>query len=361
MRYKMTDTHRLTLQEIKKDYAGMPLLKGISLAVTSGEVLCLLGRSGSGKSTLLRIIAGIENADSGSVLWDGNDMSGTPTHLRHFGLMFQDYALFPHRNVAENVAFGLRMQGIGRTEIEKRVKDALTQVNMNRFADRRVTDLSGGEQQRVALARALAPTPRLLMLDEPLAALDRALRAQLQQELRDVLQQTGIPAIYVTHDQDEALALGDRMALLNEGKIVQNDTPEMLYRWPRNRWVAEFLGMQNFFEGQVISSAPLQVQTAAGLFNASAQTDQHFEVGEQVSLVITPGAAVSGKRSNFLHGICVECLFRGNQYQIKLKLANGETYVYMSTQPVKVCEKVVLELPIENVVCIKNHPTAPGD
>jgi ABC-type Fe3+/spermidine/putrescine transport system ATPase subunit len=231
---------------------------------------------------------------------------------------------------------------------------------MSRFAERRVTDLSGGEQQRVALARALAPAPRLLMLDEPLAALDRALRAQLQQELREVLQQSGIPAIYVTHDQDEALALGDRMALLNEGEIVQNDTPEALYRWPRNRWVAEFLGMQNFFAGQVSHLAPLQVQSTAGLLNASASEEKHFEPGENVTLVITPGAINSGENSNTLHGTCSECLFRGEQYQIKIRLAKGENYVFLSSQPTKVGEKVDLKLPVENVVCLKNHPDGSG-
>ena len=187
----MSEKHRLSLHEITKNYEGKPLLNGISFEVVSGETLCLLGRSGSGKSTLLRIIAGIESADGGSVQWDGEDLGECPTHLRRFGLMFQDYALFPHQNVAENVAFGLRMQGVTRAEIDRRVKAALEQVNMAGFANRRVTDLSGGEQQRVALARALAPAPRLLMLDEPLAALDRALRQQLQQELREVLQRTG--------------------------------------------------------------------------------------------------------------------------------------------------------------------------
>jgi ABC-type Fe3+/spermidine/putrescine transport system ATPase subunit len=352
----MPETHQLSVHEIKKTYEGQPLLNGVSFDVASGEVLCLLGRSGSGKSTLLRIIAGIENADSGLVCWDGKDLRGISTHLRRFGLMFQDYALFPHRNVAENVAFGLRMQGASRSEIEGRVSSVLEQVHMDKFALRSVTDLSGGEQQRVALARALAAAPRLLMLDEPLAALDRSLREQLQQELRDVLHRTGIPAIYVTHDQEEALALGDRMALLNQGEIVQNDIPEVLYRWPKNRWVAQFLGMQNFIEGRVTTIAPLHVQTAIGSFQASAAVENNFSIGEAVILVITPGTDLTSAGTtaiNPLTGICKECLFKGEYYQVQLQLSNGESFLYYSNRAVKRHENVALWLPVQNVVCLK--------
>ena len=352
----MSETHRLSLFEIHKNYEGKPLLNSISFEVVSGEVLCLLGRSGSGKSTLLRIIAGIENADSGSMQWDGKDINHCPTHLRHFGLMFQDYALFPHQNVTENVAFGLRMQGVARAEIDRRVKAALEQVNMAGFADRRVTDLSGGEQQRVALARALAPAPRLLMLDEPLAALDRALRQQLQQELREVLQRTGIPAIYVTHDQEEALALGDRMALLNEGQIVQIGTPEAFYRQPQNHWVAQFLGMKNIYSGRVINAAPLQVQTAIGLLQASAVPGEIYITGEQVTIIITPAADFTlpgSTQANPMAGICQSCLFMGEYYQIQLSLQNGQSFSFRSNHAIKIGVEIVFRLPVENVVCVK--------
>jgi len=353
----MNETHTLSIHDIQKNYEGTPLLKGLSFEVVSGEVLCLLGRSGSGKSTLLRIIAGIENADGGMVLWDGEDMSHIPTHLRRFGLMFQDYALFPHRNVAENVAFGLHMQGLPRAEIEKRVAAVLAQVNMSTFAERRVTELSGGEQQRVALARALAPQPRLLMLDEPLSALDRALRAQLQQELREVLQRSGIPAIYVTHDQEEALALSDRMALLHEGEIVQIGAPEAIYRWPKNRWVAEFLGIQNIFEGQVTSTAPLRVKTALGILQASSKVETQVSTGDQVTLVITPAAdfaAVKTGEINRVTGICSNCSFKGENYQITVTLAGVIPFIYSSSQPTRKGESITLGLPLENVVCLEN-------
>ena len=205
----------LTVQNIHKHYEGQLLLRGVSFELGKDETICLLGPSGSGKSTLLRIIAGLEHAESGQVLWKGQDLAQVPPHQRHFGLMFQDYALFPHRTVAENIAFGLRMQNRSQEEIKQRVQEALNTITMSAFADRKVTELSGGEQQRVALARALAPQPRMLMLDEPLGALDRTLREQLSLELRRILRETQMPAIYVTHDQEEAFAIADRLLLLH--------------------------------------------------------------------------------------------------------------------------------------------------
>jgi len=210
----------LEVKDIYKTYEGKPLLQGISFRLERGETICLLGSSGSGKSTLLRIIAGLETPESGSVIWDGQDLRDVPPYQRQFGLMFQDYALFPHRTVEQNVAFGLRMQDLLAQEVETRTKEALETINMQGFAKRQVTDLSGGEQQRVALARAMAPGPLLLMLDEPLGALDRSLREQLGQELRRVLHESEIPTIYVTHDQEEAFAIADRLLILHDGKIV---------------------------------------------------------------------------------------------------------------------------------------------
>ncbi|MCP4141956.1 MAG: ABC transporter ATP-binding protein [Chloroflexi bacterium] len=235
----------LKLKNIHKTYEGTPLLKGISLELAEGETICLLGPSGSGKSTLLRIISGLEEAESGDVLWGGENLESTPPHERNFGLIFQDYALFPHLTVFDNVAFGLKMQKMGKEEIRSRVDKALKQVDLQDFAKRSVTDLSGGEQQRVALARALAPRPRLLMFDEPLGALDRRLREYLLVEIKKILEESGIPALYVTHDQSEAFALAHRVMLLNEGVIVQRGTPEEVYANPASAWVSDFLGLGN--------------------------------------------------------------------------------------------------------------------
>ena len=225
----------LELIDIRKTYEGKPLLAGVTLRVDEGETVCLLGPSGSGKSTLLRIAAGLEEPDSGRVIWGGEDITRTPAHRRGFGLMFQDYALFPHLNTAENVAFGLRMRNLPDDRIRMEAADALKRVNLEGFGRRRVAELSGGEQQRVALARALAPRPMLLMLDEPLGALDRALREQLTVQLRHLLRELRIPALYVTHDQEEAFAVAQRVALLHDGRIVQTGTPETLVARPGRR------------------------------------------------------------------------------------------------------------------------------
>ena len=216
----------LEIEDIHKTYEGMPLLEGVSLKVDPGETVCLLGPSGGGKSTLLRIAAGLEQPESGRVLWNGEEITRMPPHRRGFGLMFQDYALFPHLNVEENVAFGLRMQTLPAERIRREVKSALEKVELEGFERRRTEELSGGEQQRVALARTLAPRPKLIMLDEPLGALDRALREQLAGQLHRLLKELRIPSLYVTHDQEEAFAVAQRVALLHAGRIVQSGRPE---------------------------------------------------------------------------------------------------------------------------------------
>src|SRR5512133_3472370 len=244
----------LDIKNIFKSYDHAPLLKGVTFSVDAGETVCLLGRSGSGKSTLLRIIAGLEMAEGGTILWDGSDISGVPVHQRGFGLMFQDYALFPHRTVEQNVAFGLRMQDLPAEQIQKRTTEMLELVHMAEFAHRKVTDLSGGEQQRSALARALAPRPKLLMLDEPLGALDRTLKQSLLDDLRQLVCKAQIPVIYVTHDQEEAFSIADRLIMLNSGQIEQVGSPEEVYRHPTTKWVANFLGLGNIIPAVVVST-----------------------------------------------------------------------------------------------------------
>lgn len=349
--------HTLSVKEIKKYYENKLLLNEISFSVNSDEVLCLLGQSGSGKSTLLRIIAGLESADHGQVLWDYEDITNSPTHLRHFGLMFQDYALFPHKNVAENVAFGLQMQQLPDAEIRSRVKDSLAQVNMGRFSNRMVTELSGGEQQRVALARALAPRPRLLMLDEPLAALDRTLREQLLQELNGLLHQSGIPVIYVTHDQEEALALGDKMALINNGQIEQIGKPEDLYNRPSSVWAANFLGNKNVYSAEVISTHPLKVKTGFGDYFSDSGNGVVFSKGEKIKLVITSigvsGFAEKGNE-NLLLGTCQECVFKGDHYRISLRTDDDSMFIFSSNDVFSYGEKIQIKIPPANLICLKS-------
>lgn len=213
----------------------------LSLVVDDGERVAVLGPSGSGKSTLLRAVAGLEHLDSGTVSWDGRDLAATPPHRRRFGFMFQGYALFPHLDVADNVGFGLKMEGNDPADIGSRVAEVLEWVGLSGFGRRSVERLSGGEQQRVALARTLAPRPRLVMLDEPLGSLDRALRDRLITEITELLESTGVAALYVTHDHDEASTFADRVALMRDGRLVQVGPMEVLRSNPADDWAEEFL------------------------------------------------------------------------------------------------------------------------
>ena len=238
-------TRRLEVRGAAVAFDGSVALAGVDLAVEAGEVVALLGPSGSGKSTLLRVIAGLQPLDGGTVLVDGIDLGATPPHRRGVGLMFQDHALFPHRDVGTNVAFGLRMQGRSAAEQRRRVGELLALVGLAGLADRRIQTLSGGEQQRVALARALAPEPRVLLLDEPLGALDRPLRERLVGELREVFRSLGLTVLAVTHDHAEAFALATRLALLDGGRIIQTGAPAKVWAQPASVRAAQLLGFLN--------------------------------------------------------------------------------------------------------------------
>ncbi len=237
----MSSPPALSVRGVVKRFGATLALDSVDLDVQDGETVAVLGPSGCGKSTLLRVIAGLEHADAGRVLWRGTDVTDHPAHERSFGFMFQGYALFPHRTVAQNVAFGLRMRGIDPIEQRRRVRQALEWVGLGDFGDRRIEGLSGGEQQRVALARTLAPDPGLVMLDEPLGALDRRLRERLVGEIDQLLRDRGATALYVTHDHDEAAAVSDRIAVMRAGVIVQVGTYEEIRRTPSDPWISDFL------------------------------------------------------------------------------------------------------------------------
>jgi len=254
--------HALELQGIGKRYGGFTAVEGVDLAVGRGEFLTLLGPSGSGKTTLLMIIAGFVEPTAGRVLLDGTDITGLAPEKRRFGMVFQGYALFPHMTVAENVAFPLRVRRMARAEQMEKVRAALDLVQLSAFAERRPAQLSGGQQQRVALARALVFDPALLLLDEPLSALDKKLRAELQEELKALHRRIGRTFVNVTHDQEEALSLSDRIAILAGGRLVQQGCPAELYERPRTRFVADFLGKSNFLRGVAEGAGVVRVGDA---------------------------------------------------------------------------------------------------
>lgn len=344
----------LELRQIIKSYNHEPLLTGVSFEVHEHEILALLGSSGSGKSTLLRIIAGLEYPESGQVFWDGEDITDLPPYLRQFSLMFQDYALFPHRTVAQNVAFGLRMQGLPKAEIEMKVKEALTSIRMEAFAKRSVTELSGGEQQRVALARALAPQPRLLLLDEPLGALDHSLRVVLLEEIRQTLHKAGIPAIYVTHDREEAFAIADRLILLHEGQIVQSGSPQELFSSPSNGWVAEFLDLGNLVAVSPDLQTPGWVSTNFGALRLALP----YQSDKPCSLLIRPEAvSLSTKPTqaeNEFPAVVLDSKFTGIFYEILLALGSKVQLKAFSLHNYKPQSALFAAFDPQELLCLPN-------
>ncbi len=314
----------LEVERVSKRFGETPALRRVSFDVAEGEILCLLGPSGCGKTTLLRIIAGLEEADEGVVRLDGVDLRSVPVHKRGVGLMFQEYALFPHKDVYGNVAFGLRMAGLSRAEVRRRVGEALALVGLEGFERRSVHELSGGEQQRVALARSLAPRPRLLMLDEPLGSLDRALRERLMNELRHILKGVGLTALYVTHDQSEAFAISDRVVIMQRGQVEQIGPPEVVYRAPASPFVARFLGMSNLLPGRVADPDAGRVETPIGTLWVPPE---RLSGAESVTLLLRPDAARPAEDGapgpNLLRGRVVERSFRGAHYRLVVRYADG--------------------------------------
>jgi thiamine transport system ATP-binding protein len=314
----------LSVVDVHKAFGQVRAVDGVSFDVHPGEILAMLGPSGCGKSTTLHLIAGLEALDSGGVSWDGRDLAKVPPHARGFGLMFQDFALFPHLDVFGNLAFGLRMQHLPPSEVRGRVDEVLDLVGLAGFERRAVDQLSGGERQRVALARSLAPRPRLLMLDEPLGDLDRALKEQLMLDLPKMLNDLGQTAIHVTHDQEEAFAVADRVVVMNDGRVEQVDTPEAIYRRPATSFVAGFLGLDNLISGTILQQGSRWVaDTGLG------RLPVHAAVEGPATLLIRPDAArVDGGEGVMLEGRVVERSFRGSQLRAVIEFPTGERLTF---------------------------------
>ncbi len=314
---------RIEIVSLTKRFGGVAAVDDISLDIAGGEFFSMVGPSGCGKTTTLRMIAGFERPDAGEIRLDGADMSATPPHRRSVNTVFQSYALFPHLTVSENVAFGLKYQKATKEEARRRVSEALDLVQLTGFEARRPTQMSGGQQQRVALARALVLNPRVLLLDEPLGALDARLRKDLQVELKTLQQELGITFVYVTHDQEEALTMSDRLAVMNNGKVEQMGGPQAVYEAPDTRFVAEFLGVSNLLSGNASGDGAFRI----GDFTLHCRQGATNATGA-VHAVIRPERVVVGAQGangdNTLPGLIDRVVFVGSVLDVRVRLASGE-------------------------------------
>ena len=280
----------IKIENLSKHFDGFPAVNNVSLDIYQGELFSILGGSGCGKTTLLRMLAGFEQPSSGRILIDGADMTGVPPYRRPVNMMFQSYAIFPHLSVENNVAYGLKKEGMAKSEINTRVAEMLELVQLEEFARRKPGQLSGGQRQRVALARALVKRPKVLLLDEPLAALDKKLREHTQFELVDIQDQTGVTFIIVTHDQEEAMTLSTRIVVMHEGRFIQCGTPKEIYEYPVNRYVADFFGTINLFEGTVsgLDGETLTLQCNAVNGDIKAKSEERIQRGATLTVAVRP-------------------------------------------------------------------------
>ncbi|WP_283678937.1 ABC transporter ATP-binding protein [Lentilactobacillus sp. Marseille-Q4993] len=316
------------LKGVSKVYDdGFVALKDIDLKLNQGEFYTLLGPSGSGKTTILRAIAGFTDVSSGEVLFDGKRINSIPANKRQLNTVFQDYALFPNMNVFENVAFGLVVSKTPKDEIKQRVADALKLVQLEKYANREITELSGGQQQRIAIARAVVNQPKVLLLDEPLSALDAKLRKDMQYELRDLQQRLGITFLFVTHDQEEALAMSDEIFVMNDGEILQKGTPVDIYDEPINHFVANFIGESNIIPGKMIEDYKVEF-----LGHQFESADAGMRPNEPVEVVIRPeDLVITSPENGKLQVKVSDQLFRGDYYEILAYDSDGNEWLIHST------------------------------
>jgi len=307
---------RVEVLGVSKHYGTVAALDNVSIAFENGEFFGLLGPSGSGKTTLLRAIAGFVVLDQGAISFDGERVENVPVHRRAIGMVFQSYALFPHLTVAENIAFGLDVRGAAREDIARRVDEMLTLVRLPGFGSRTPKQLSGGQQQRVALARALVTRPKVLLLDEPLGALDRRLRQEMQVELRDIQRETGVTAIFVTHDQEEALTLSDRIAIINEGRLIQIGNPQEVYEHPANVFAAQFLGDANVLRGKPADGG-LRLDDGTVVATAGAASAVAIVRPEKLSV----SAGTGGTGQNRIEGQIMQAVYSGASVTYRIKTA----------------------------------------
>lgn len=322
----MSVGHSLQLVDLGKSFGAATVLKNVSITADAGSFVSLLGPSGCGKTTTLNIIAGFETPDSGDVLLDGASVMGVPPHRRHFGMVFQSHALFPHMTIAQNVAFPPQMQGISKQETQKRVSRALELVRLEHMSEKYPRQLSGGQQQRIGIARALAAEPRIVLMDEPLSSLDAQLRRDMQSELRRIQRTVGSTVIYVTHDQEEAMALSDQMVLMSSGRIEQAGRPEDLYQRPATSFVASFIGESNLF---VAKALPQKGHCSLGeKVNVRVASHDLLTPGAQLTLVVRPERVqlVATAEADDLPVRVVDRNYAGESFRYVLALPDGKEF-----------------------------------
>ncbi len=314
----------IEIQGISKVYGDNTVLDNLSLNIRKNEFLTLLGPSGCGKTTTLKIIAGFETADSGKVVFDGNDISDLPPYKRQLNTVFQKYALFPHMNIYENIAFGLKIKKVPKEEIDKKVREMLKMVALEGFEKRSVESLSGGQQQRVAIARALVNEPQVLLLDEPLGALDLKLRKEMQLELKKIQKRLGITFIFVTHDQEEALTMSDTIVVMNKGVIQQMGSPEDIYNEPANAFVADFIGESNILTGVMLEDYKVEFSN-----NVFTCVDSGFNKNEDIDVVIRPeDIEITTVDKGMLTGKVNSVTFKGVHYEIEVETENNKWIIH---------------------------------
>ena len=333
----MSEKNIINLKGIRMSYDGETVLDGVDLAIKDGEFVTLLGPSGCGKTTTLRIIAGFESPDCGDVFFEGKKINAVPPHKRHINTIFQRYALFPHLNVYENIAFGLKVKKVPKSEIPAKIDEMLTLVNLKGLEKRRIDTLSGGQQQRVAIARAIINHPKVLLLDEPLSALDLKLRKDMQVELKNLQKRTGITFIFVTHDQEEALSMSDTVIVMDKGKIQQIGSPVDIYNEPQNAFVADFIGESNIIDG--VMKKDFLVQINGRDFDC---LDSGFSVNESVDVVIRPeDVDIVPPMQGMLEGVVTSVTFLGVHYEIIVDIA-GFKWMIQTTDKHEIDETVGL-------------------
>jgi putrescine transport system ATP-binding protein len=336
------------LENVTKNFGDYPVLKDITLSIYKGEFFSLLGPSGCGKTTLLRMLAGFEMPTSGAIYIDGVDMSKIPPYERPVNMMFQSYALFPHMTVEQNISFGLKQDKLPKEEIKERVQKVLELVQMEPLAHRKPHQLSGGQRQRVALARSLVKRPKLLLLDEPLAALDRKLRERTQFELVNIQERVGITSIMVTHDQEEAMTMSTRIGIMQEGRIVQLGTPTEIYEFPHSRYVADFIGAINLFEGHLVEEEPDHVLIQSEEADAPLYINHGVSVpiGSQVWVAVRPEKMMIRREPpadlrNCVRGIVSEIGYLGDVSIFYIKLHTGKVITVTTPNLVRITEQRV--------------------